>query len=113
MIQLLHLTHSIPLASFYTPWKHQKLDILIFSGVQKETNGMKWANIAVNVLEFFLKNKENGHGRVISKIWQISIFFRKLLHISKSTGSKVTFFEYIKNSNGISNICYNSTTEIE
>ena len=40
------LTNLMPLVSFDTPWKHQKIkDFLIFfSGVSKETIGMKWVN---------------------------------------------------------------------
>ena len=113
IIQSLHLTHSIPLVSFYIPWKHQKPDVFWYFQVYRK-RPVAWNGLTLPLTFWnFLKNKENGHGRVISKIWQISIFFWKLLHISKSTGSKVTFFEYIKNSNDISNICYHSTTEIE
>ena len=38
--------HLISLLSFYTLWKHKKnSSFLIFSGVYKETSGMKWVTI--------------------------------------------------------------------
>ena len=36
------LTHFMPLASFYTPYKTS--GNVWFQGVQKETSGMKWDN---------------------------------------------------------------------
>ena len=35
---------------------------------------MKWASIAVNVLEYLKKNKKIGHGRVISKYGKFQSF---------------------------------------
>ena len=44
---------------FYTPWKHQKTrGFLMFSGVLKETSGMKWVkrNIFIFQEYFFFRN---------------------------------------------------------
>ena len=35
-----YLTHSMPLATFYNPWKHQKIPGVLFSRVLKETSDM-------------------------------------------------------------------------
>ena len=36
IIQSLHLTHSIPLVSFYIPWKHQKPDVFWYFQVYRK-----------------------------------------------------------------------------
>ena len=46
-------TPFMPLASFYTPWKHQKtFDFLIFSGRIERTSGMKQVNPFHNKFSF-------------------------------------------------------------
>ena len=48
------LTHSMPLISFYTPWKHQKTRcFLMFSGGIERDSSMKWVNSFISNLTHF------------------------------------------------------------
>ena len=46
-----YLTHFMPLISFDTSWKHQKIrGFLVFSGeVSKDISGMKWVNVYLEI----------------------------------------------------------------
>ena len=57
------LTHLMPLVFYDTHWKHQKIrGFLMFSGVSKETSGVKWVKDKSTVIKgsspnFLCKNK--------------------------------------------------------
>ena len=56
------LTHFMPLISFNTPSKHQKTSsFLLFSGLSKEINGIKWVNMLLKTLQksIFLSSISN------------------------------------------------------
>ena len=76
------LTHFMPLISFNTPSKHQKTSsFLLFSGLSKEINGIKWVNMLLKTLQksIFLSSISIYLFKHLSKTFQ---------GVSKTSGMK-------------------------
>ena len=82
--------HFMPLVSFYTPWKHEKVfGFLMFSGVIKVITGIKWANVLRayfwkkwNACDFSEKGQKKGQNKtkylkIWAKMYKIWKYFEK------------------------------------